>query len=224
MIQFPNPEDANADGLLAHGGELSPEYLLSAYRQGIFPWFGEDEPILWYSPDPRMIVNPSDFSPSKSLRQVLNKNIFEIKIDTVFKDVISNCSCVKRSHEDETWITTDMIKAYVELHNLGYAHSFETFYNNTLVGGLYGVSLGNAFFGESMFFTKTDASKFAFYHLVQFCLNHDFVFIDTQIPTQHLASLGGKEILRSKFLNLLNKSLQHESLQGKWTKLYTPKF
>jgi len=139
MIQFPDPNQADDDGLLAQGGELSPEFLLSAYCQGIFPWFCEGEPILWWSPNPRMVLLPADFKLKKSLRQVLNKGIFELRIDTAFREVITACSKTKRRHEDETWITNDIIDGYVQLHKLGYAHSFETWFEGKLVGGLYEV-------------------------------------------------------------------------------------
>ena len=217
MIQFPDPNQADDDGLLAQGGELSPEFLLSAYCQGIFPWFCEGEPILWWSPNPRMVLLPADFKLKKSLRQVLNKGIFELRIDTAFREVITACSKTKRRHEDETWITSSIIDGYVQLHKLGYAHSFETYFEGELVGGLYGLSLGNCFFGESMFFTKTDASKFAFFHLVQFAIKNNFAFIDAQQPTDHLASLGAKPIPRKDFLEMLEKALQRDTLQGKWT-------
>ncbi len=219
MIQFPDPNSADDEGLLAQGGELTPEFLLSAYLQGIFPWFSEGEPILWWSPNPRMVLLPADFKFKKSLRQVINKGTFELRVDTAFREVITSCSKVKRSHEDETWITGDIIEGYVKLHELGYAHSFESFYENKLVGGLYGISLGNCFFGESMFFIKTDASKFAFFHLVQFALKHHFSFIDAQQPTDHLASLGAKPIPRKDFLEMLKQALKGTTFQGKWTNL-----
>ncbi len=176
MIQFPDPNLANDEGLIAQGGELTPDFLLSAYSQGIYPWFCENEPILWWSPNPRMILFPEKFKLRKSLRQVINRNTFALKIDTAFREVITNCSKIKRPEEDETWITNDMIEAYVELHKLGFAHSFESYFENELVGGLYGISVGNCFFGESMFFKITDASKVALYHLVQFALKNNFSF------------------------------------------------
>ena len=183
MIEFPDPNLADDEGLIAQGVELTPEFLLSAYCQGIYPWFCEDEPVLWWSPNPRMILLPEKFKLKKSLRQVLNKGIFELRIDTAFREVITACSKTKRRHEDETWITNDIIEGYVKLHQLGYAHSFESYFEGKLVGGLYGISLGNCFFGESMFYTHTDASKFAFYHLVQFALKNNFAFIDATQET-----------------------------------------
>jgi len=219
MIEFPDPNLADDDGLVAYGGELSPDYLLSAYSQGIFPWFSENEPILWWSPNPRMVLLPQDFKIRKSLQQVINKGTFELRIDSAFRDVISHCSQIPRPGQDETWITPEMIGAYVKLHQLGYAHSFESYYENQLVGGLYGLSLGNCFFGESMFFTKTDASKVAFYHLVQFAQKHHFSFIDAQQPTDHLKSLGAKPIPRKEFLEMLEFALQKQTIKGSWSEL-----
>lgn len=208
---------ADDEGLIAFGGEISPEFLLSAYRQGIFPWFSADEPILWWSPNPRMVLLPENFKINKSLKQVINKGIFEVRIDTAFREVITHCSQVPRPGQDETWITDDMIEGYVALHELGYTHSFESYFEDKLVGGLYGLSIGNCFFGESMFFTKTDASKVAFYHLVEFAKKHDFAFIDAQQPTDHLHSLGARPIERKLFLEMLGKAIQKTTLQGKWT-------
>lgn len=219
MIEFPNPNLADDEGLIAQGGELTPEYLLSAYCQGIYPWFCEGEPILWWSPNPRMVLLPQNFKLRKSLRQVINRGTFELRVDTAFKEVITNCSRIPRSDENETWITNEIIDGYVKLHQLGYAHSFESFYEGQLVGGLYGISIGNCFFGESMFFTKTDASKVAFYHLVQFAIKHNFAFIDAQQETPHLKSLGAETIPRKDFLEKLTASLKGETMQGKWTNL-----
>jgi len=219
MIEFPDPRLSDDDGLIAQGGELSTEFLLSAYMQGIYPWFCEGEPILWWSPNPRMILNPKNFKLKKSLKQVINKGIFELKTDTSFREVITNCSKIPRPDQDETWITSDIIDGYLKLHELGYAHSFESYFEGELVGGLYGISLGNCFFGESMYFTKTDASKFAFYHLVQFALKNDFSFIDAQQATNHLQSLGAEEIQRDVFLESLKTALQKETIRGKWTNL-----
>jgi leucyl/phenylalanyl-tRNA--protein transferase len=218
MIEFPDPKLADDEGLIAQGGALTPEFLLSAYCQGIFPWFCEDEPILWWSPNPRMVLLPEKFKLQKSLRQVINKSIFELRVDTAFREVITHCSKIPRPAQDETWITNDIIEGYTKLHELGFAHSFESYFEGELVGGLYGISIGNCFFGESMFFTKTDASKVAFYHLVQFALKNNFAFIDAQQPTDHLASLGAKPIHRKEFLELLEESLKKETLQSKWTK------
>jgi leucyl/phenylalanyl-tRNA--protein transferase len=219
MIEFPDPKLSDDEGLIAQGGELTPEYLLSAYCQGIYPWFCEDEPILWWSPNPRMVLLPEKFKLRKSLRQVINRSTYELKVDTAFREVITNCSRIPRPDQPETWITNEIIDAYVKLHQLGYAHSFESYLNGDLVGGLYGISVGNCFFGESMFFTKTDASKVAFYHLVQFATKNNFAFIDAQQPTEHLNSLGAQPIPRNNFLELLETALQKDTIQGKWTNL-----
>ncbi len=215
-VQFPDPEQADEQGLVAIGGDLSPEYLLSAYAQGIFPWFSKGDPILWWSLDPRMVLFPENLKVSKSLRQVIRSGRFEIQIDTAFEKVIKQCSKIERKGQDGTWITREMISAYIRLHELGYAHSFETFMENRLVGGLYGVSLGKAFFGESMFFLERDASKFALFHLVNWCTGHDFHFIDVQQSTAHMKSLGAIDIRRSDFLERLKKALEYATVRGKW--------
>lgn len=215
-VQFPDPKKADPQGLVAVGGELSPAYLLSAYSQGIFPWFSDGDPILWWSLNPRMVLFPKKFKVSKSLKQIIRSNKFEIRIDTAFEEVIAKCAKTKRNGQDETWITPEMVKAYAHLHDLGYAHSFETYYDKQLVGGLYGVSLGKAFFGESMFYHESNASKFALYHLVSWCRSHDFHFIDVQQSTNHLKSMGAIDITRTDFLKRLKKALQHETLMGEW--------
>ncbi len=216
-VQFPDPLQADDEGLIAVGGELSPEYLISAYAQGVFPWFSEEHPIMWWSPNPRLVLIPKDFKLRKSLKQVINSNKYHVKIDTNFKDVIENCAQIPRPEQDGTWITDDMKKAYVEMHELGFAHSFEI-YNQPgqLVGGLYGISLGKAFFGESMFFKERDASKVALFNLVEFCKQNSFHFIDAQQSTSHMISLGAKEITRKDFLDDLNKSLQFPTMKGAW--------
>lgn len=216
-IEFPHPEFADDDGLLAIGGDLSPERLIAAYQQGIFPWYSEGEPILWFSPDPRMILYPRNFKRSKSLERVLRSGRFELRIDSDFEAVIRACSATPRPDQDGTWITEDMIQAYLELHRLGIAHSFETYRGGKLVGGLYGLSLGAAFFGESMFHHCPDASKFAFANLASFAQQNDFHFIDAQTPTDHLASLGAENLSRDKFLQQLKQALQPDSLIGSWT-------
>jgi leucyl/phenylalanyl-tRNA--protein transferase len=215
QIAFPNPEFADDDGLLAIGGDLNPERLILAYAQGIFPWYNQN-PIMWWSPNPRMILYPEKFKVSKSLQQILKQNKFQIKIDSCFKDVIENCKTVNRSKQDGTWITAAMKKAYIQLHEIGVAHSFEVFRNEKLVGGLYGISLGSAFFGESMFHFESNASKFAFYYLCEFAIKNKFQFIDCQVANPHLESLGAEEISRLEFLQLLEKALENETLQGKW--------
>lgn len=212
---FPNPEDAEEDGLLAVGGDLLPERIILAYAQGIFPWYNEN-PILWWSPNPRMVLYPEKFKISKSLQQVLKSNKFSVSIDACFADVIENCKSINRSNQDGTWITPAMKKAYIRLHKIGIAHSFEVFNNEKLVGGLYGVSLGKAFFGESMFHIESNASKVAFYYLCQFAKQNNFQFIDCQVANPHLESLGAEEIPRSEFLKLLEINIENQTLQGKW--------
>lgn len=216
-IEFPDPGLANEDGLLGVGGNLHVETLIEAYSSGIFPWFDKDSPILWWSPDPRMVLFPGELKVSKSLRKIIQSGKFEYRFDTVFKEVITTCAKVPRKGQHGTWITNDMIDAYIQLHRAGYAHSVETFFENKLAGGLYGVSLGGSFFGESMFQTIRDASKVALYHLVNQLISWDFDLIDAQVPTQHLASLGAREIPREKFLSLLERSLKKKTRKGKWT-------
>ena len=216
MVEFPDPGLADEDGLVAVGGELSAEYLISAYASGIFPWFGEGEPILWWSPNPRLVLYPAEFKVSKTLAKTIKSNRFEFRLDRNFKSVIQSCAKVSRPGQEGTWITNEMVEAYIKMHKSGLAHSFETYLNNELVGGLYGVSLGKAFFGESMFFKERDASKVALFHLVQWCKKNDFHFIDAQQPTEHLKSLGAQEIERNKFLQELDIALQLETIQGKW--------
>lgn len=213
---FPDPGGADKSGLLAIGGDLSLERLILAYSQGIFPWFSENEPIMWWSPDPRMIIYPRSVKISKSLDQALRNKNFEVRFDTVFENVIRLCSRVERHGQPGTWITNEMISAYIALHNAGFAHSVETFIENRLVGGLYGVSLGKCFCGESMFHLERDASKVAFVKLADRLEEWDFEFIDAQLPTRHLKSLGGLEISRNKFLDLLQESLKFPTRKGKW--------
>jgi len=215
-IIFPDPNFADESGLLAVGGDLSPERLILAYSSGIFPWYSDDDPIMWWSPNPRMILIPDRMKVSKSLKQSLNNKAFEVEFDNRFESVITSCSSAPRRDQDGTWITDEMKQAYLELHKLGYAHSVETYENNELVGGLYGISLGKAFFGESMFFKKRDASKIALYFLVQKLMEWDFHFIDAQVETAHLKSMGAMLISRKEFLNSLNLALNYPTIQGKW--------
>ena len=215
-IRFPDPTEADPGGLLAVGGDLSPERLLLAYENGIFPWYSEEDPILWFSPDPRMVFFPEDFRFSKTLLKTVSSGKFSVRADTDFAAVVENCAQVRRKGQSGTWITEEMKAAYGKLHSLGYAHSFETYREGELVGGLYGVSLGGAFFGESMFHTETDASKVALFHLAQKCWESGFDFIDSQVPTDHMRTLGGREISRKEFLSALESSLGKETLRGKW--------
>jgi leucyl/phenylalanyl-tRNA--protein transferase len=215
-IKFPDPSSADKDGLLAIGGDLSHERLLLAYTHGIFPWFSDDSPIQWWSPDPRMVLIPGEFKRSKSLSQTIRRGKFEISFDRDFKNVIKNCAEAGRREEEGTWITPEMISAYINLHELGYAHSVESYMDGNLVGGLYGLSLGKAFFGESMFHLERDASKVAFAALVNRCVEWDFLFIDAQQCTEHLKSLGAKPMARSAFLSMLDLALKYPTLPVKW--------
>ena len=218
---FPNPEEAEPDGLVAIGGDLEPLRLVNAYASGIFPWYGEGEPLLWWSLDPRMVLFPDEFRYSKSLRRVVRSGKFEVRLDTRFEEVMRNCAQVDRTAQgqDSTWITEAMVEAYVRLHELGFAHSVETYCADELVGGLYGVSLGPFFFGESMFHTMTDASKVAMARLVEFCREHHFRLIDAQQQTAHLASLGARPITRSQYLDLLSAITPENTLRGNWSHL-----
>lgn len=214
-LYFPDPKQGDAQGLLAIGGDLSAQRLLAAYRQGIFPWFQSGTPILWWSPDPRLILSPYHFKISHSLKKTL-KRAYRFTMDTAFAEVIAACATVN-DRTAKTWITSQMLRAYTELHHLGYAHSCEIWDEEQLIGGLYGVSLGRAFFGESMFHRRQDASKLALYHLCQKLLAWEFDFIDCQLPTEHLQSLGAIAISRREFLDKLEQSLQFPTKQGKWS-------
>ena len=213
---FPDPEEAEPDGLVAIGGDLSPQRLINAYCQGLFPWYSEGEPIMWWSLDPRMVLFPEEFRCSKTLRRLVRSGRFEVRIDTCFEEVIHHCAQVEREGQDGTWITPEMIEAYVRLHQLGLAHSFETFREKRLVGGLYGVSVGQIFCGESMFHLETDASKVAMVRLVEFCRQHDFRLIDAQQETSHLASLGARPIKRTDYLAILDSLDFSKTLLGPW--------
>ncbi len=215
-IWFPDPEKAPGDFPLAVGGDLSPERLLFAYSLGIFPWYSKEEPILWWSPDPRMVLFPKELKVSRSLKKVIKNKGFEVRFDTNFKDVIKACATVKRPGQEGTWLTEEMIEAYIKLHGLGFAHSVETYLDGKLVGGLYGVSLGGVFFGESMFHKVSDASKVAFVYLVHQLREWNFDMIDCQQSTPHMERFGAREISRKEFLNILKNSLKKETKKGKW--------
>ncbi|UCH15601.1 MAG: leucyl/phenylalanyl-tRNA--protein transferase [Bacteroidales bacterium] len=215
---FPDPEKADPDGLLAVGGNLSVNTLINAYSHGIFPWYSKEMPILWWCPDPRLVLFPEKLRISKSLRHTINQNKFLVRIDNSFEKVIEHCASSKRKGQEGTWITEEMKKAYVKLYKEGYAHSFETYYDDELVGGLYGVSLGRTFFGESMFHKMTDASKVALYYLVEQIKKWNFHFIDAQQSTQHMKMLGAEEISRKEFLRILKISLKESTIRGRWDK------
>ena len=216
---FPPADLANADGLLAIGGDLSIPRLINAYSSGIFPWYSEGQPILWWSPNPRMVLFPDKFKRHKNLRRTVEKNIFSCTFDREFEHVIDYCSHIKRKNQADTWITEEMKKAYIQLHKAGYAHSVETYQQGKLVGGLYGISLGSVFFGESMFHLQTDASKVALWHLVEFSIKKEIKLIDVQQDTIHLKSMGAELIDRKNFLILLEQSLSSDILKGDWQKL-----
>lgn len=215
-LVFPPPEYADPSGLLAVGGDLSSERLLEAYRLGIFPWYSDGQPILWWSPDPRLILELGDFRVSRSLRKTLKKEIFQVTFDRAFTEVIDACSSVPREGQRGTWITDEMKQAYVHLHDLGYAHSVESWFAGKLAGGLYGVSLGKCFFGESMFHLATDASKVALATLVERLKSWDFHFIDAQMTTEHMLTLGAKEMPRRLFLKRLRVALRDPTKRGRW--------
>jgi leucyl/phenylalanyl-tRNA--protein transferase len=213
---FPHPELAEPDGLLAVGGDLSTERLINAYRQGIFPWYGEDDPILWWSPDPRLVLDPRHIVIAKSLARTLKKEPFRITFDTAFEDVITRCSRAARPGQPGTWIVPAMRCAYIELHREGLAHSVEAWQGNRLVGGLYGVSLGGAFFGESMFAEQRDASKICLVYLTTLLRAWNFDCIDCQVTTEHLLRLGAVETPRALFLQRLDRALQAPDRTGPW--------
>jgi leucyl/phenylalanyl-tRNA---protein transferase len=206
---FPPLDEALAapNGLLCAGADLSPRRLVDAYRQGIFPWFSEGDPILWWSPDPRMVLFPEELKVSRSLRKTLASQRFEIRVDTAFREVIEACAGPREGHSG-TWIVPEMVAAYTALHELGFAHSVESWHDGELAGGLYGVALPRVFFGESMFTRETDASKVALVHLVEKLRREGYRVIDCQQATPHLASLGAREIPRRIFAQLLEESIQ----------------
>ena len=204
-IWFPNPQEADKDGLLAIGGDLSVKRLMLAYRAGIFPWFEDYQPILWWSPDPRMVLFLDELVVSKSMRNILNRNIFTVTFNQNFRDVISNCQNIKRDGQDGTWITNDMIEAYCKLNELGIAKSIEVWQDDELVGGLYGIDLGSVFCGESMFSKVSNASKVAFIALVNQLKKENYSLVDCQVYNPHLESLGCREIDRDAFIKILKQ-------------------
>ncbi|MCX6258082.1 MAG: leucyl/phenylalanyl-tRNA--protein transferase [Bacteroidia bacterium] len=215
LTAFPDPVNAEEDGLLAVGGDLSVERLVGAYKSGIFPWFSDDDPILWWSPDPRFVLFPDKFRVSKSLSRLIRSERFVTRTDHDFRSVIRNCAVMKRKDEAGTWITSAMEEAYIRLYEAGFAHSVEVYHDDRLVGGLYGVLLGNAFFGESMFHLENNSSKLATACLVGIAKSNGISFIDCQVYTAHLASLGAEEISRTDYLELLKKSLIDHTNAGR---------
>lgn len=214
---FPHPYLADKDGFLAMGGDLSPQRILSAYQAGIFPWYNESTPILWFSTHPRLIIYPDKLKISKSMKQLFRRRAFDVSIDTEFSEVIEQCAKQSREGQDGTWITDDLKDAFVELHDMGYAHSVEVWDNGALVGGLYGLSIGRVFFGESMFALKSNASKYGFISLANLLKDKSFELIDCQQDTPHLRSFGAELISQGDFHNRLKRNTLEEGNQGKWT-------
>jgi leucyl/phenylalanyl-tRNA--protein transferase len=214
---FPPPEQAltEPNGLLAAGGDLTPERLLAAYKRGIFPWYQEGQPILWWSPDPRAVLTPGTLKVSRSLRRSLKKQRFEFRVDTAFDLVVAGCA-EPRHYGGGTWITAEMAEAYGRLHRLGWAHSFESWTDGRLVGGLYGVAIGRAFFGESMFTRVTDASKIALVHAVEYLRSRDTEIIDCQVASAHTRSLGAVDIPRAEFVSLIGQLCADPGLPQTW--------
>lgn len=216
-LVFPDPEEADESGLLAVGGDLRPERLLLAYASGIFPWYDDDLPILWHSPDPRMVLEVERLHVPRSLAKRLRRPPYDLHLDTAFADVLDGCARTPRADHDGTWITAEMREAYVRLHELGFAHSAEAWQEGTLVGGLYGVSLGAVFFGESMFALAPDASKMAFVALVQQLARWGFRLVDCQVYTEHLARFGAELWPRPRFLAALRDAVRLPTRRGRWT-------
>jgi leucyl/phenylalanyl-tRNA--protein transferase len=216
-IRFPPPRFATAEGLLAVGGDLSVKRLLLAYASGIFPWYSKGEPILWWSPDPRLVLYPAEFRAQRSLARVIRRGDFKVTIDQAFRQVIENCAGVRRESGEGTWIVSEMIAAYCRLHRAGFAHSVEAWQGGRLAGGLYGVSLGRCFFGESMFSLASNASKVALAVLVDHLKTMKCALIDCQITTGHLQRLGAREIPRARYLKELVGFLEAPTRLGPWT-------
>jgi leucyl/phenylalanyl-tRNA--protein transferase len=213
---FPDPRLASHEGLLAWGGDLTPERLLHAYAQGIFPWFNDDDPILWWSPDPRLVLYPDDLKISKSFRRVLRNGAYEVRFDHDFASVIRVCGQIPRPGQHGTWLHPAMQEAYIELHRQGYAHSVETYMEGELVGGLYGVAMGGAFFGESMFAPRPNASKIALTALRGVLAAKSYDFIDCQVETDHLVRMGAVTVLREQFLDALTEAMTKPNAVGSW--------
>ena len=216
-IKFPDSKWASEEGVIAIGGDLSIERLLEAYEHGIFPWYNEGSEILWWTPNPRFVLFSEELYVSKSMRKVMKSGQFKVTFDTAFEHVIRNCKTSNRDGQSGTWITDEMETAYCKLHHTGYAHSVEVWENNVIVSGLYGVSIGKVFFGESMFTNVSNGSKFGFISLVNALKEKGFKLIDSQDYTAHLESLGAREIPREAFENILKEELQNKSHVGKWT-------
>jgi leucyl/phenylalanyl-tRNA--protein transferase len=216
-LKFPPVDMANKDGLLAIGGDLKLERIMLAYNQGIFPWYSDETPIMWWSPDPRFVLFPSKLKISKSTRQLLRKNPFKITFDRRFEEVIRQCQNAPRKEQDGTWITDELVNAFIKLHKKGFAHSVEVWQNNELVGGLYGLSIGKVYFGESMFSKVSNASKVGFITLVQEMQKRGISLVDCQVHTDYLESLGAEHITRDNYMGHLEVLLDFDSLNGAWS-------
>ncbi len=216
ILAFPPATNANEDGLLAFGGKLSEDWLLAAYSKGLFPWYSEGDPILWWSPDPRCVLIPAEVKIQKSMRSMLNNKAYQFKFDTAFEQVIEACATIPRLDQPGTWLTAEMKQAYIRLHKIGMAHSAEVWKENKLVGGLYGVSIGGVFFGESMFSKLPNTSKLALICLCQWLDERDFLMVDCQIYSEHLARMGGIEVDRTHFLEALDECMAKPTLKGFW--------
>lgn len=215
-LVFPPARFARNDGLLCIGGDLSPERLILAYEKGIFPWFSENDPLLWWSPDPRLVLFPDKIHISKSLNKTIKKNIFTIRLDTAFEQTIHACSSLRKKEDSGTWLVDEMVSAYILLHKKGYAHSIETWQDGKLVGGLYGISIGHSFFGESMFSLQKNASKIALVCLATHLKKHNFDLIDCQVTSDHLIHMGAIEISRQSFLEIIESSVQKKPIKNPW--------
>jgi leucyl/phenylalanyl-tRNA---protein transferase len=215
-LVFPPAELARPDGLLCVGGDLSPERLVLAYENGIFPWFSENDPLLWWSPDPRLLLFPDQIHISRSLGKTIKKKLFTIRVDTAFEQTILLCSSLRKKEKNGTWLVDDMIAAYITLHKKGVAHSIETWRDDKLVGGLYGISLGKSFFGESMFSLENNASKIALVALATHLKNHGFHLIDCQVSSDHLIQMGARQISRQSFLKMIKTSVKQAPKMDPW--------
>jgi len=218
--RFPPVEEASADGIVCAGGNLSPGLLLSAYRQGIFPWYGEKEPILWWSPDPRFVVLPETLHVSETSAKLLRHHSYKLTLDKAFGKVIASCAGIPRQGQDGTWIVPDMIEAYKRLHELGFAHSIEVWDGPALVGGLYGIGLGGAFFGESMFSVKSGASRVGFLCFAMMLFENGFELIDSQVHTDYIGGMGGVELPRNAYLQRLAHALQKPDMRDRWEDIF----
>jgi leucyl/phenylalanyl-tRNA---protein transferase len=221
-LAFPPPETASPEGIVAFGGDASPERLLLAYGQGIFPWPHEGYPLLWFSPDPRFVLDLGDVTLSRSLRKTIRRGAYEVRFDTRFRDVMLACGTAPRRGQNGTWITHELVAGFGKLHTSGFAHSVEAYEDGELVGGLYGMSLGKAFFGESMFARRPDASKVAFATLLAHLVRWDFALVDCQVYTEHLARFGARNEPRSRFLARLHRALEHPTRVGPWERTLSP--